>query len=103
MSKRPERLTDQQIADGLQQLPHWHREGDALLRTLQAPDFPTGIRMVAAVADAAEAMDHHPDVDIRWRTLHFALTTHDVGGVTTLDLALAAAIDAAVDTVLSSS
>ena len=103
MSKRPERLTDEQIAAGLRAVPLWHREGDALLRTLQAPDFPAGIRIVVAVAEAAEAMDHHPDVDIRWRTLHFALSTHDVGGITTLDLALATAIDTAVDTVLSSS
>ena len=102
MSKRPARLTDEQIAAGLRDLPHWHREGDALLRTLQAPDFPAGIRIVVAVAEAAEEMDHHPDVDIRWRTLHFALSTHDVGGITVLDLRLAAAVDTAVDTVLSS-
>jgi 4a-hydroxytetrahydrobiopterin dehydratase len=55
-----------------------------------------------AVAEAAEEMDHHPDVDIRWRTLHFALTTHDAGGITVLDLSLAARIDTAVATVLSS-
>ena len=103
MSKRPERITDEQIAEGLRGLPQWHREGDALLRTLQAPDFPTAIRMVVAVADIAEAMDHHPDVDIRWRTLHFALSTHDAGGITVLDLELAAAVDTAIDTVLSSS
>ncbi len=103
MSKRPERITDEQIAEGLRAVPQWHREGDALLRTLQAPDFPTAIRMVVAVADIAEAMDHHPDVDIRWRTLHFALSTHDAGGITVLDLELAAAVDTAIDTVLSSS
>jgi 4a-hydroxytetrahydrobiopterin dehydratase len=103
MSNRPVRLTDEQIADGLRAVPNWHREGDALLRTLQAPDFAAGIRIVVAVAEAAEEMDHHPDIDIRWRTLHFALTTHDAGGITTFDLDLAAAIDTAVDTVLSSS
>ncbi|MEY9968942.1 4a-hydroxytetrahydrobiopterin dehydratase [Streptacidiphilus sp. MAP12-16] len=94
-----ERLTDEQIAEGLKAVPAWHREGDALLRTLQAPDFPAAIRMVVAVAESAEAMNHHPDIDIRWRTLHFALSTHDAGGITALDLRLAAAIDAAVDTV----
>ena len=103
MSKRPERLTDEQIAEGLRDVPQWHREGDALLRTLQAPDFPAGVRIVVAVAEAAEAMDHHPDIDIRWRTLHFALSTHDAGGITVLDLRLAADIDTAVETVLSSS
>jgi 4a-hydroxytetrahydrobiopterin dehydratase len=101
MSPRPARLTDPQIAEGLVDLPAWHREGDALLRTLQAPDFRTAIRMVSAVAEVAEAFDHHPDIDIRWRTLHFALSTHDAGGITVLDLRMASAIDAAVVAVLA--
>jgi len=90
----PERLTDQQLDDGLRTLPDWRREGDTLLRSVQAEDFPAAIRLVVAVAEAAEAMDHHPDIDIRWRTLHFALSTHSAGGLTALDLDLAAQIDA---------
>ena len=90
----PERLTDQQLDDGLRALPDWRREGDTLLRSVQAEDFPAAIRLVVAVAEAAEAMDHHPDIDIRWRTLHFALSTHSAGGLTALDLDLAARIDA---------
>ncbi|WP_042409672.1 4a-hydroxytetrahydrobiopterin dehydratase [Streptacidiphilus carbonis] len=101
MSPTRARLSDEEIADGLKAVPTWHREGDALLRTLQAPDFPTAVRMVVAVADVAEAMDHHPDIDIRWRTLHFALSTHDAGGITVLDLRLAADIDLAIDSVLA--
>lgn len=101
MSNRPERLSDQLITDGLRSVPEWHREGDALLRTLQAPDFPSAIRIVNAVAAVAEALDHHPDMDIRWRTLHFALSTHDVGGITVLDLRMASAVDAAVASVLA--
>lgn len=53
--------------------------------------------MVVAVAEAAEAMNHHPDIDIRWRTLTFTLATHSAGGVTDLDLQLAARIDQALD------
>ncbi|TDU03528.1 4a-hydroxytetrahydrobiopterin dehydratase [Streptomyces sp. 846.5] len=101
MSPSRARLSDEQIADGLKAVPHWHREGDALLRTLQAPDFPTAIGMVVAVGEAAEAMDHHPDIDIRWRTLHFSLSTHDAGGITALDLRLAAVIDSAIESVLA--
>ena len=92
----PERLTDQQIIDGLRHLPGWRREDDTLLRVLDADDFPAAIRIVSAVAETAESMDHHPDIDIRWRTLRFALSTHSAGGITGLDLELAARIDAIV-------
>ncbi|WP_328954503.1 4a-hydroxytetrahydrobiopterin dehydratase [Kitasatospora purpeofusca] len=94
----PERLTEDETTAGLAGLPHWTREGDSIVRTADAPDFPAGIRVVAAVAEAAEAMDHHPDIDIRWRTLRFVLSTHSAGGLTALDLDLAARIDAALAT-----
>ena len=45
------------------------------------------------MADAAERADHHPDIDIRWRTVTFRLSTHDAGAVTVLDVSLARAID----------
>jgi 4a-hydroxytetrahydrobiopterin dehydratase len=48
---------------------------------------------VQQVADEAERRDHHPDIDIRWRTLRFALSTHSAGGLTQLDLDLADEID----------
>jgi 4a-hydroxytetrahydrobiopterin dehydratase len=92
-----ELLTDEQIQSALKGLPAWHREGDSLLRTLQAPDFPTAIRIVVAVGEAAEEMNHHPDIDIRWRTLHFTLSTHDAGGITALDVTLATRIDQTAD------
>ncbi|MFC5665616.1 4a-hydroxytetrahydrobiopterin dehydratase [Kitasatospora misakiensis] len=88
-----ERLTEDEITAGLAGLPHWTREGDSIARTAEAPDFLAGIRMVVAVAEAGEAMDHHPDIDIRWRTLRFVLSTHSAGGLTALDLELAARID----------
>jgi 4a-hydroxytetrahydrobiopterin dehydratase len=65
-----------------------------LRRTVQAPDFPTAIRLVDAVAQDAEAMDHHPDMDIRWRNVTFVLSTHSAGGVTGNDTELARRIDA---------
>ena len=54
-----------------------------------APDFPTAIALVDAVAVAAEEADHHPDIDIRWRDVLFVLSTHSEGGVTGKDVALA--------------
>ena len=92
----PERLTDQQIIDGLRHLPGWRREDDTLLRVLDADDFPAAIRIVSAVAETAESMDHHPDIDIRWRTLTFRLTTHSEGGLTDKDVQLAGRINAIV-------
>ncbi|MFI6598150.1 4a-hydroxytetrahydrobiopterin dehydratase [Nonomuraea sp. NPDC050536] len=71
----------------------WTREGETLRRTIQAPDFPTAIRIVDEIAVKAEELNHHPDIDIRWRTLHLLLTTHDKGGLTELDYTLADQID----------
>ncbi|GAB2750242.1 4a-hydroxytetrahydrobiopterin dehydratase [Kitasatospora kifunensis] len=88
-------LTEDEITAGLAKLPGWRRQGEAITRTVEAADFPAAIRVVVAVAEAAEAMNHHPDIDIRWRTLTFVLATHSAGGVTDLDLQLAARIDQA--------
>jgi len=82
-------LTDDEVERQLGDLPGWSREGDALVATLEAPDFPTAVRLVDEVAVEAEEMDHHPDIDIRWRTTHWSLSTHSEGGVTQLDVELA--------------
>ncbi|ADG89385.1 4a-hydroxytetrahydrobiopterin dehydratase [Thermobispora bispora] len=71
----------------------WRRDGNTLRRSVVAPDFRTAIAIVNEIAEQAEALNHHPDIDIRWRTLHFALTTHDAGALTDLDYTLAARID----------
>lgn len=90
-------LSDPEITIALATLPEWTREGAAITRTVKAPSFPAGIEFVRKVAAAAEAADHHPDIDIRWRTLRFTLSTHSAGGITALDTALAHAIDDIVD------
>jgi 4a-hydroxytetrahydrobiopterin dehydratase len=84
----PDVLTEQ-----LSGLAGWEGDPEAIRRTYKAPDFPTAIRIVDAVAEAAEQMNHHPDIDIRWRTLHFRNATHTVGGVTGFDIQLARRID----------
>jgi 4a-hydroxytetrahydrobiopterin dehydratase len=92
---RPPALTPEEVADALGPLPGWSGDTTGISRTIECASFPAAIAVVDAVAIAAEAADHHPDIDIRWRTLHFTLSTHDVGGVTELDLKLAREIDAA--------
>ncbi len=70
------------------------------MRTVELPSFPAAIVAVVDVAKIAEELDHHPDIDIRWRTVTFRLTTHSAGGVTESDIALATRIDAIVAGVL---
>ena len=76
-----------------QQGLHWTREGDVLVATVKLHDFGAALAFVDSVGAAAEAANHHPDIDIRWNTVRLALSTHDSGGITLLDLALAGAID----------
>lgn len=82
-----------EVHSALTTLADWQWTGDALLRDVKAPTFPAAIAIVTEVAEVAEQMDHHPDIDIRWRTLRFALSTHSAGGVTQLDVELAHRID----------
>ncbi|NKY34166.1 4a-hydroxytetrahydrobiopterin dehydratase [Nocardia speluncae] len=86
-------LTETQITDALDSLPEWSRAGDAINRTVQASSFLAGIELVRRVAEAAEAANHHPDIDIRWRKVTFVLSTHSAGGLTAQDVALAREID----------
>jgi 4a-hydroxytetrahydrobiopterin dehydratase len=97
MSAMAQLLDDDAIRDALDELPGWEREGGALVRTASLPSFPAAIAVVDRVAETAEARDHHPDIDIRWRTLTFRCSTHSVGGITELDVALAASISEEID------
>lgn len=85
-------LDDTAITAALDGLPGWGRDGDALVRTAKLPDFLAAIAVVDRVAEIAEECDHHPDMDIRWRSVTFRCSTHSQGGITDLDVALAAAI-----------
>jgi 4a-hydroxytetrahydrobiopterin dehydratase len=71
----------------------WERRDDELVTTVELRDFAAALAFVNAVGAAAEAANHHPDIDIRWNKVHLVLSTHSAGGLTVLDIALAAAID----------
>ena len=86
-------LTDDQVDAALPELQGWERSDGALRRSVDFPAFLDGIAAVQRVAEHAEAKDHHPDVDIRWRTVTFALVTHSEGGITEKDLQMARDID----------
>jgi 4a-hydroxytetrahydrobiopterin dehydratase len=85
-------LDDNAVTDALKDLPGWERDGDALVRTAELPSFPTAIGVVARVGEIAESRNHHPDMDIRWRTVTFRCSTHSEGGITQADVDLAEAI-----------
>jgi 4a-hydroxytetrahydrobiopterin dehydratase len=89
------RLTDAEIEEALRSLPGWARDGDTIVKLYEAESFPGNIEFVRRIADLAEAMNHHPDLDIRYTKLRVALSTHDAGGLTALDVELAGQIDAA--------
>jgi 4a-hydroxytetrahydrobiopterin dehydratase len=91
---RPERLSPDELAAALHGLPEWSGDGDGIRRTVELPGFRDAVDAIVRIADVAEEMDHHPDIDLRWRTLHLTLVSHSAGGVTDLDLQLARRIDA---------
>ncbi|MCM6775905.1 4a-hydroxytetrahydrobiopterin dehydratase [Nocardia sp. CDC159] len=86
-------LTDDELAAALKDLPEWTHTGNSIARTVEAPSFLAGIELVRKVAEAAEAANHHPDIDIRWRRIVFTLSTHDANGLTRRDVDLAHEID----------
>ena len=96
MTPRP--LSATQVSDLAQTLPMWQVVDGQLLREIQAPTYAIAINWVVAIAGAAESIDHHPDIDIRWRTLRIALITHSTGCLTELDLDLARLIDTVLST-----
>jgi 4a-hydroxytetrahydrobiopterin dehydratase len=86
-------LSDEEIAQALVESP-WEREGDAIAREREFPDFAAAIAFVNRVADAAEQADHHPDILIHgWNKVRLTLSTHSEGGVTDADRELARTID----------
>ena len=93
----PHLLSDDQITDTLRDLPGWEARPGALFRSVKAPSFLAGIRLVDEVAEVAEQLNHHPDIDIRWRTVSFTLSTHVRGGVTQYDVDLARRVTAVID------
>ncbi len=88
-----DKLTAPQIKTALASVPHWQKRDKTITRTFVFKDFPVAIKFVNAVAKLAEKAWHHPDIDIRWNKVTLVLTTHDAGGLTERDFALARKFD----------
>lgn len=93
-----ELLNPDDVRAALAQLAGWSGDGKQISRSVKAPTFAGGIRLVDEVAVIADEMDHHPDIDIRWTTITFTCATHSKGGVTDADLTLARRINELADT-----
>ena len=92
MERRP--LDRDEVESHLASLNGWNAENNMLVKKLKFANFAEALDFVNKVGDLAEAADHHPDISFGWGYAEIALTTHDRGGVTDVDFALAKKIDA---------
>lgn len=90
-----DRFADAQVKDALKKVPGWELKDGQITRLYELPDFRTALGFVNRVGELAEASDHHPDIDIRYRKVRLTLSTHSAGGLTDKDFSLASRIDAA--------
>jgi 4a-hydroxytetrahydrobiopterin dehydratase len=88
-------LSETEITSALEGLPGWSRSGDEISKTFDCASFPDAVAFVVRVGFLAEAANHHPDLDVRWKRVRVALTTHDSGGLTANDTDLARKIEEA--------
>ena len=90
------KLSSEEIAEKLKDLEGWTADGDVIKRRYKFENFADSLKFVNKVGALAEEADHHPDITFGWGYAEVATTTHDRGGVTDVDLALAGQIDAAL-------
>jgi len=88
------KLSDMEIQDKLKNLKGWSVENGQLHKLYTLKDFKEAMAFVVRVALIAEPMDHHPDIDIRYKRVTINLSTHSEGGITDKDFTQAAEIDA---------
>ena len=81
------------VTDALAGLDGWSRTGDEIEKTYERASFPDAVAFVVRIGFFAEKADHHHDLDIRWRKVRVALSTHDQGGITDKDISLAREIE----------
>ncbi|MEV0126637.1 4a-hydroxytetrahydrobiopterin dehydratase [Streptomyces sp. NPDC050703] len=93
MPEGPVPLSEQEIVEALREIPGWRRDGDEITRTFGIR-YHGGVAMIVHVADVERLIGHHADIDLRWGTVRFAITTHDAGHkLTAADFDLATRIN----------
>jgi 4a-hydroxytetrahydrobiopterin dehydratase len=91
-------MSDTEVKDALADIPGWELAGSEIVKEYKFADFAAAMAFVNQVAEAAEAANHHPDIDIRWNKVRLALATHSEGGLTQNDFTLAAQIESLAGT-----
>ncbi len=87
-------MDDAEIRERLAALEGWELRGSTITKAFDRGDFEGSVAFLNAITPAAEGMNHHPDVEISWKTVTISLTTHSEGGLTEGDFELAGKIDA---------
>jgi 4a-hydroxytetrahydrobiopterin dehydratase len=87
-------LEDSEIESKLADLDGWSHDGDANTKTFERGDFVGSVKFVDSLVNPAEAMNHHPDLEISWDKVKVTITNHAEGGLTANDFELAGKIDA---------
>jgi 4a-hydroxytetrahydrobiopterin dehydratase len=87
------KLNAEEIEEALNGLDGWTAENDKLKKRFSFPDFAASLAFVNKAGEIAEKRDHHPDIFFGWGYAEFFITTHDVGGITQNDFALAKEIE----------
>ena len=89
-----ELLDNEEIEARLADVEGWSRKGDAIVKTFDHGDFVGSVEFVRRLTEPAEAMNHHPDLEISWSEVKVSITSHSAGGLTANDFELADRIDA---------
>lgn len=89
-----ERLSEAEVNAHLGKTDGWARQGDEIFKTYTLTSFPAALVFVSTVGHLAEAVDHHPDILVKYKKVTLTLSTHSAGGLTEKDFALASQIDA---------
>jgi 4a-hydroxytetrahydrobiopterin dehydratase len=87
-------LSDAEIEERIAELPGWERQGEAISKTFEHADFVGSVRFVERIVEPAEAMNHHPDLEISWNKVKVTISTHSEGGLSAADFELAGKVDA---------
>ena len=88
------RLSEGDIEERLSALDGWDRDGEAIVKRFDRGDFKGSVDFVNRLTPEAEEMNHHPDLEISWKTVTVTVTTHSEGGLTEGDFELARRIEA---------
>lgn len=86
-------ISDQAISERLANLDGWNRDGSAIVKKFDRDDFVGSVDFAKAIVEPAEAMSHHPDLEISWSEVTVTITNHSAGGLTDADFELAGKID----------